>query len=62
MIRIEGNFDTAEEKLYFQDVITKHFKIDIRRNHFNHEGKSFLRVNLKPIEKNEHSQSPEDVV
>ncbi len=62
MIKIEGNFDTPEEKVFFQDVITKYFKIDIRRNHFNHKGKSFLRVNLKPIKENNSSFIGENVV
>lgn len=62
MIKIEGNFDTAEEKLYFQDIITKHFKIDIKRNYFNHEGKSFLRVHLKPIKENGCSQESKNMV
>lgn len=62
MIKIEGNFDTAEEKIFFQDVITKHFKIDIKRNYFNHQGKSFLRINLKPIKENASSNLGKDVV
>lgn len=62
MIKVQGNFDTPEEKIFFQDVITKYFKIDIRRNHFTHEGKSFLRVNLKPIKENNSSLLGDDVI
>lgn len=62
MIKVQANFDTEEEKLLFQDVITKHFKIDIRKNHFNHEGKSFLRVHLSTNNKNARSLFNEDVV
>lgn len=62
MIKVQANFDTEEEKLQFQDVITKHFKIDIRKNRFNHQGKSFLRVHLSTYNKNACSLFDEDVV